>query len=231
MNLVPIMKRRLLLSLTTSALLVSGAVFLPVVNASHAGNKMPVQSVQPLAEQGDSKAQVILGLMYASGRGGVSKNPAEAAKWYLKAAEQGEPVAQATLGTMYRNGIGVTQNFAEAIKWLEKAAEQGETNSQAALGTMYLQGKEVPYDDEKALRWNRVAAEQGDPNAQAALSAMYFGGRGVTQDYAEAYFWANLAASQDRGYAEYRDAIAEEISQEILHSTQKRAREWQVNKK
>ena len=41
---------------------------------------------RPLAEQGDLNSQTNLGLMYRKGRG-VTKDDAEAAKWYRKAAE------------------------------------------------------------------------------------------------------------------------------------------------
>ena len=53
------------------------------------------------AEQGNAKAQAILGFMYAEGRG-VAKENAEAVKWFLMAAEQGDITAQFNLGTMPR---------------------------------------------------------------------------------------------------------------------------------
>lgn len=46
------------------------------------------------AEQGNAEAQFKLGEMYRFGNKGVSKDSAEAVKWYEKAAEQGNLFAQ-----------------------------------------------------------------------------------------------------------------------------------------
>ena len=46
------------------------------------------------AEQGDSSAQNILGMMYERGWWGVSQDYAAAVKWYRVAAEQGDALAQ-----------------------------------------------------------------------------------------------------------------------------------------
>ncbi len=46
-----------------------------------------------LAEQGDAKAQFMLGTMYRKGLG-VPQDHARAARWYRKAAEQGVAKAQ-----------------------------------------------------------------------------------------------------------------------------------------
>jgi uncharacterized protein len=70
--------------------------------------------------------------MYANGSG-VTKDEAEAVKWYRKAAEQGLAVAQYFLGVMYANGSGVTKDETEAVKWHRKAADQGDERAKAAL--------------------------------------------------------------------------------------------------
>ena len=49
--------------------------------------------LRPLAEQGDIRAQNLLGNIYAEGKG-VPEDYAEAVKWYRKAAEQGDASAQ-----------------------------------------------------------------------------------------------------------------------------------------
>ena len=71
---------------------------------------------QTEADRGDATAQFLLGTMYFAGRG-VTRNDAEAVKWFRKAAGQGDAVAQSNLGNMYREGRGVTRNDAEAVKW------------------------------------------------------------------------------------------------------------------
>src|ERR1035437_10493494 len=71
------------------------------------------------AESGDAKAQFELGVMYRFGQS-VSKDEAEAARWFRKAAEQGKLDAQFMLGVAYRDGAGVPKNNAEAYVWLDR---------------------------------------------------------------------------------------------------------------
>jgi hypothetical protein len=54
---------------------------------------------QPLAQEGHTLAQFFLGFMYAEGEG-VTKNEAEAASWYRKAAAKGHAGAQNNLSRM-----------------------------------------------------------------------------------------------------------------------------------
>jgi len=83
-----------------------------------------VSLVQPLAANGDVKAQYSLGVLYYRGEG-VPQDYAESARWYRKAAEQGYADAQYCLGFMYTNGYGVPKNLVEAYKWCTIAAEKG----------------------------------------------------------------------------------------------------------
>ena len=64
-----------------------------------------LQLFRPLADQGMTKAQAILGVMYANGQG-VEKSDAEAMKWYRLAADRGDAGAQTALGVIYVNGLG-----------------------------------------------------------------------------------------------------------------------------
>ena len=57
------------------------------------------QLLKPLAEQGNSNAQMMLGFMYDQGRG-VPKDSAETEKWLRMSAKQGNIGAQTTLGLM-----------------------------------------------------------------------------------------------------------------------------------
>ena len=81
---------------------------------------------RPLAEDGDSRAETVLGSAYYRGRG-VTQNDSEAAKWFRLAADKGNAAARFTLGVMYGEGRGVPQDYAEAARWYRRAAEQGDT--------------------------------------------------------------------------------------------------------
>jgi uncharacterized protein len=113
--------------------------------------------MRPLAEHGDVRAQVGLGLMYEFGYGDYGA----ATSWYRKAAEQGETSSQVKLGHMYSGGLGVPQDYATAESWFRKAANQGNAEGQSGLGDMYTTGSGVPQDYVIAHMWFNLAAARG----------------------------------------------------------------------
>lgn len=144
--------------------------------------------------KGDASAQYNLGVMYANGQG-VTKDDAEAVKWYRKAADLGFAIAQVNLGVAYANGKGVAKDDAEALKWYRKAAELGNANAQSILGFRYDIGRGVAKNEAEAVKWYRKAADQGDADAQSNLGVMFENGRGVAKDQAEAVKWYRKAAN------------------------------------
>ena len=158
------------------------------------------------AELGSSDAQYNLGLCYAKGRG-VSKDYAEAVKWYRKAAEQGNASAQYDLGVCYANGRGMNKDMKEAVKWYRKAAEQGYAEAQCKLGLCYANGRGMNKDMKKAVKWYRKAAAQGYAPAQYNLGVCYANGRGMNKDMKEAVKWYRKAAEQ--GYAPAQEKLKE----------------------
>jgi uncharacterized protein len=91
--------------------------------------KDAVDHFRPLAEFGDSKAQFLMGNIYAYGWGGVKKNDDEAIYWFRRAAvdvkDEADPAAPAELAIAksYADGTGgVKQDKAESIKWLRLSA-------------------------------------------------------------------------------------------------------------
>jgi uncharacterized protein len=119
---------------------------------------------QPLAHNGDVKAQFILGDMYRRGLG-VSQNDTEAVKWYRKAADQGYARAQLDLGFMYATGRGVPKDLGECVKWYRLAANQGYAHAQYNLGLMYVNAEGVPQDFVMGYMWLNLAAAQGYKDA------------------------------------------------------------------
>lgn len=75
----------------------------------------------PLADRGNSRAQSMVGFMYATGQG-LPQAYGAAAYWYRLAAEQGETTAQYLLGLAYDKGQGVPLDEVAAYKWLNLAA-------------------------------------------------------------------------------------------------------------
>jgi len=79
---------------------------------------------RPLAEQGFTRAQGVLGTMYYDGKG-VPQNDKTAVKWYRLSAEEGYAPAQFNLGLMYARGRGVPQNDVYAHMWLNISVLRG----------------------------------------------------------------------------------------------------------
>ncbi len=128
------------------------------------------------SDQGYAKAQFNLGCYYDHGQGesgklvpggptvwtkfGVPRNPAEALKWYRKAAENGHAQAQYLMGKIYHSGKEVPEDHAQAVMWWRKASEQGHPESQFNLGVMCFQGHGTDKDYVESAKWFRECAMQ-----------------------------------------------------------------------
>jgi len=95
----------------------------------------PIAVLGQRANDGDSEAQTQLAMRYQTGRG-VEIDPAEAARWYERAARQGDADAQFNLGNMYLLGEGVSADDNQAVAWYRKAADQGHEAAQQNLESM-----------------------------------------------------------------------------------------------
>ena len=84
------------------------------------------------AEQGETRAQHLLGTMYRSGMG-VDVDEYEGFYWCQKAAEEGLREAQFQVGLMYLEGEGVTPDEEKAVEWLWAAADRGYTQATELL--------------------------------------------------------------------------------------------------
>jgi TPR repeat protein len=115
----------------------------------------------PLAEEGDARAQSLLGLIHLRRRGGPQED-AEAVAWLRRAAEQGDASAQFGLGVMSEEGRGLPKEPAEAMRWYRLAAERGHAPAQYNLGLWYSKGGEE-HDDVSAHMWLNLAAARFGP--------------------------------------------------------------------
>jgi uncharacterized protein len=156
-----------------------------------------LRRARPLAEEGDARAQSLLGLMYDSGRG-VPRDDAEAGKWLRLAADQGDAVAQFRLGIIYSEGRSVPQDHGEAAHWYRLAADQGHAQAQYNLGVLYTTGEGVPQDNVSAHVWFNIAVATFP-----------------TSD------------TRNRGAAvQSRDLVATKLTREQVAEAQRLAREW-----
>ncbi len=116
------------------------------------------------AQQGNARAQTIVGMMYNEGQG-IAQDYTEAVGWYRLAALQGDATAQLSLALKYDKGEGVAQDYKEAVRWYRLAAKQGLAQAQYNLGVSYAKGQGVLQDYTRAHMWLNIAAVNGDKNS------------------------------------------------------------------
>lgn len=112
-----------------------------------------------LAKQGDSEAELKLGLL------NKHSNPKESSAWLEKSAIHGNLDAKFYYGMALMEGNGVLQNYKEGIRWLEDAAMMGHTSAQYEMGNILDEGKGVPKDGQKAYMWFTLAAAKNESDA------------------------------------------------------------------
>ncbi|MBC8037873.1 MAG: sel1 repeat family protein [Rhizobiales bacterium] len=95
---------------------------------------------------------------------GIARNPASAARAYLKiATTYGHPAAQYALGVMSIKGQGMKRNPQQGLKWLIASARKRHASSEAYLGEIYLEGKLVRADRTRAVMWYILAKQSARP--------------------------------------------------------------------
>ena len=185
----------------------------------------------------EADAQVRLASYYKYGFGTLPKDPAQAIRWYRKAAEQGHAEAQIQLVEYYFYGDEVAQDYSEAVFWAHRAAKQGNAYAQLWLGSLYEKGQGVQQDYVEAARWYREAANSGFPNAKWFLGELYKIGNGVQRDNVEAYFWQSLAVAEwtnthvpvSNSYAVTCDAAGSLLTQAELDGVRGRVARWMAD--
>ncbi|HEX3651808.1 MAG TPA: tetratricopeptide repeat protein [Rhizomicrobium sp.] len=166
----------------------------------------PGQRIAALANMGNPRAQLLLGVTYLEGNG-AQVNEAEAARWLARAAQQGEPLAQYRLGTLYERGRGVRADPKLATHWYGLAAMQGNLKAMHNLAVAFAQGSGTPKNESQAALWFARAANLGLADSQFNLAVLYERGMGVKQSLAEAYKWYLIAAAQGDGESKSRAEV------------------------
>jgi len=83
--------------------------------------KTALQIWEPLAQQGDTNLQVLVGSLYDYGQG-VPQDKKQALQWYVMAAEKGLGRAQLAAGSLLAKN-GKQQDLVEGYKWLTIAGD------------------------------------------------------------------------------------------------------------
>jgi TPR repeat protein len=174
---------------------------------------------QPLANDGNVRAQLRAGTMLYYGQG-VPRNQTEAVKLLQTAADAGETDAQFLLGLIHFQGgiAGVSkktddimtgkkeltgediqkigqlsqtdESYKKSFEWFAKAAQKGSATAQYNIAMMYAEGKGVEKSNVQALIWMTKAAGIGSAKAMETLARAYeFGHYGLTPDFKQAKMW------------------------------------------
>jgi len=136
------------------------------------------------AEAGASAAQYNLGMLYNNGIG-VEQNPAQAFRWFEKAANAGDPLGHYEVGRYYAGQFrGIVEvDEAKALTHKLVAAEAGYVLAQYDVALAYTYAGNF----EEAAKWWKHAADQGDITGLWALAGWHKEGQGVPPDAAKAY--------------------------------------------
>jgi TPR repeat protein len=112
--------------------------------------------LEPLASQGDARAQVLVGYMYQYGQG-IDRDIDKAESWYRKAAEKWDPNAMFMLGLLYINeASGELYNQQRGFLWIRRAAHANNPHAQQFLIKSYTYGWiGLEVDAAKAEYWKQ----------------------------------------------------------------------------
>jgi TonB family protein len=146
------------------------------------------------ATRGDAASMYVLGEIYTAGAG-VTRDDAEASRWFHKAADAGFARAMNALGSAYEGGQGVEQNFVMAAAWYKRSAETGDAEGMTNLGRLYESGGGVARDYPQALQWYEKGANAGDANGMYHLALSYETGKGTAANRQLAAEWFRKAAA------------------------------------
>lgn len=160
------------------------------------------------AELGCTSGMNSLGFAYRDGTG-VSRDPQQAAAWFIKAVEAGDGHSLVYAGGVYARQLAAPS---EAIKWYLRAAEAGYKDSFVELAMLYDDRTSPVYDPVEAVKWFKVVAEQSGgsrPRAMLALARRSRDGIGTAQDLKMAREWlTRLLAIASPKAVEYREATS-----------------------
>jgi uncharacterized protein len=96
-----------------------------------------IERFQTLAKLGDTKAQYLLGNIYAFGWAGITRDDEKAIYWFRRAAmylkDEADPAAPAELEVAKSYADGEKVDKAESLKWLRLAASGGSKEAASML--------------------------------------------------------------------------------------------------
>ena len=112
------------------------------------------------AHTGNPIGQLVVGLLYYTGRGGYQQSHSHAFNWFTKAAYGEERFSKVLLAVMYKYGIYVTKDLRKSEKWMADAAYQGSPLAQYELSRAYISEDYGILDPIRSYAWIFLALQQ-----------------------------------------------------------------------
>jgi TPR repeat protein len=154
------------------------------------------KEMRPIAEGGDTRAQVLLARIYRDTRN-PQRNATEAIAWFRRAADAGNAEAHYWVGVMHAAGDGTDKSMEQALQSWRQSAEAGHGPALGALAMAYASGSGVDKDMAEAVRWARLGAQKNDMHSQSVLGRAYLiGAGGLPRNVREFVNWTRRAALQ-----------------------------------
>ncbi|MFM5111675.1 tetratricopeptide repeat protein [Aeromonas caviae] len=125
----------------------------------------------PLAEQGQPRAQALMGWSHEVGQGSEQDMDC-AIRLYRQAAQAGDAFGQYRLGEVYLRGAGVKRDLHEAFRWMELAARNGDVPAMLKVGILHLMGVNGRVELAEAKQWLYQASQKGNKMALQVLQEM-----------------------------------------------------------
>ncbi|MBQ6108577.1 MAG: sel1 repeat family protein, partial [Thermoguttaceae bacterium] len=145
------------------------------------------------AEQGDAESQLIVGLCYSLGEGGVKQDDKEALKWLQMSAKQKNYQAQYILSVFCMEGRGLPKNEELGKKLLINASNGGYAEAQFEYASLLFEEKKT----NEAIPLLKKSADQGFVPAQTALGSYYVNTlKAGSKEFEEGLTLLSLAAAQ-----------------------------------
>ena len=158
-----------------------------------------IRELQPLAEQGNARAQYLMGSIALQGASPGQTDEAGAIAWYRKAAAQGSAEAQRDLAFLLLSDK--PPRTADAIVLYRQAAEAGDAEAAYQMGVLYDRGQGVRPDAAQRNGWWERAAQKNYAPALLALAEMARAGDGMAKSEQAAVGYYRRAAEAGSGPA------------------------------
>ncbi|MFM1688108.1 tetratricopeptide repeat protein [Aeromonas salmonicida] len=126
---------------------------------------------QPLAEQGNPRAQALMGWSHEVGQG-TAQDMEQAISLYRQSAQAGDAFGQYRLAEVYLRGTGVKRDLREAFHWMELAARNGDVPAMLKVGVLHLMGVSGRVDLPQAKQWLYQASQKGNKLALKVLEEL-----------------------------------------------------------